>query len=93
MILDFVHDLIQNEQKEFMQKIFKVSTNYLKLTLFFVELYEASLLNDERQLALECLRVADQMWWWSRNYPKDYHHNLENLQHPIQPISLRERSG
>ena len=24
-ILDFVHDLIQNEQKEFMPKIFKVS--------------------------------------------------------------------
>lgn len=24
-ILDFVHDLIANEQKEFMQKIFKVS--------------------------------------------------------------------
>jgi hypothetical protein len=59
-ILDFVHDLIQNEQKEFMQKIFKVSDiKFLLKHIFgYLELYETFMFNDERQSAFECPGMA-----------------------------------
>lgn len=51
--------------------------------VYFLELYETVVLNDERQLALECAGMAGQMWRWcwddvehGHNYPQDIQHTI-----------------
>ena len=47
-MLNFVHDMIALEQKSFMQKIFKVGANQLKILINFLELPETLMFLDAR---------------------------------------------
>lgn len=55
------------------------------------KLYETAVLNDERQLDLECARMASYLWRWQHHLLKHDYHYFKDFQYSVQSADLWPR--